>query len=144
MRRFVLRRIEDVNGVSGTGVVVEGVQFSDGTCAIRWLSDYPSTTHHDSIVNVIAVHGHGGKTVVEWLDSEQGTVTVPVVMGWSNSDTGPEALRLYALDAGDAPRWAKPHARVAETAIREAVGVREGVRGVVILELNRGTATPHE
>jgi len=68
IRRFQLRRIEDVNGVSGTGIVVEGVQFSDGACAIRWVSRTPSTTHHDSIDNVIAVHGHDGKTVVEWID----------------------------------------------------------------------------
>lgn len=30
MRRFELHREEDVSGVSGTGVVAEGVAFSDG------------------------------------------------------------------------------------------------------------------
>lgn len=134
MRRFILRRTEDVNGVSGTGVVVEGVQFSDGACAIRWTSAYPSTTHHDSIENVIAVHGHGGKTVAEWLDPvEDAALTIPAKLGWSNSDTGPEEMRLYALDAGESPRWAKPHARTVETALRETPHWREGLRVAVVV-----------
>jgi len=140
LRRFVLRRLEDVNGVSGTGVVVEGVQFYDGACAIRWCSEYASTTHHDSIENVVAVHGHNGKTVVEWIDPDESeTVTVPVKLGWSNPDTGPEGMRLYALDAGDQPRWAKPHARVAETALLAYGGLHEGCRGVVIMNRQRGS-----
>jgi hypothetical protein len=138
VRRFVLRRLEDVNGVSGLGVVVEGVQFSDGACAIRWISGTPSTTHHDTVENVIAVHGHNGKTVLEWIDpAPAASVTIPVKLGWSNPDTGPESMRLYALDAGDQPRWAEPHARVAETAIRELVGLNEGARGVLVMETER-------
>ena len=30
MNSFILRRLEDVSGVSGTGVVAEGVEFSNG------------------------------------------------------------------------------------------------------------------
>lgn len=133
MRRFILRRTEDVNGVSGTGVVVEGVQFGDGACAIRWASAYPSTTHHDSIENVIAVHGHEGRTVVEWLDPAAPLAVIPARLGWSNPDTGPEEMRLYALDAGDSPRWAKPHARTVETAIRETAHWVEGTRATVVV-----------
>jgi len=44
VRRFHLRRIEDESGVSGTGIVTEGIQFSDGTCAMRWMTDTSSTT----------------------------------------------------------------------------------------------------
>lgn len=68
MRRFVLNRKEDVSGVSGTGVVVEGVEFTDGTVAIRWLGDRPSTVYWDNMTNALGVHGHEGKTVVEWID----------------------------------------------------------------------------
>lgn len=58
---------------------------------------------------------------------------LPCTLGWSNPDTGPENVRLYALDAGPSPRWAKPHARVAETAIREHDGgMREGDRYLVV------------
>ena len=68
MRRFNLTRIEDESGVSGTGKVVEGVQFSSGQVALTWLADLTSIAIHESIENVIAIHGHDGKTVLEWID----------------------------------------------------------------------------
>jgi len=43
-RTFVLHRDEDVSGVSGTGVVAEGVVFSDGAVVVRWLGKHASTT----------------------------------------------------------------------------------------------------
>ncbi|MEV6283419.1 hypothetical protein [Kribbella sp. NPDC051770] len=71
-RRFRLMRHEDVSGVSGTGAVAEGVQFTDGAVALRWYGDYPTTTVWDGIESVIAIHGHGGATEVEWLDPDPG------------------------------------------------------------------------
>lgn len=70
MRRFRLVRREDVTGVSGTGVVAEGVEFSDGVVAVRWSSRWPTSVvfHDRGMAGVEAVHGHGGSTVVEWLD----------------------------------------------------------------------------
>jgi hypothetical protein len=56
---------------------------------------------------------------------------VAAKLGWSNPDTGPEPLRLYATDRGDSPRWASPHARTVETALIE-YGVEEGARAVVV------------
>ncbi len=67
-RLFYLWRIEDATGTSGTGFVAEGVQFSDGVCALRWLTDYSSTCTYASIADVTAIHGHGGKTRVMWED----------------------------------------------------------------------------
>lgn len=64
MRTFRLVRSQDVSGVSGTGVVAEGVEFSDFTCAIRWLSKTPSLEFHGTIKDMIAIHGHGGKIQV--------------------------------------------------------------------------------
>lgn len=63
-RLFSLHRDEDETGVSGTGVVAEGIEFSDGTVALRWLSDWPtSVVFHDRGIDAVrAVHGHGGKT----------------------------------------------------------------------------------
>jgi len=52
-------------------------------------------------------------------------------LGWSNPDTGPTSLRLYALDQGDQPRWTQPHARVAEMPLIEA-GAHEGSRYVLL------------
>ncbi len=68
LKRFVLNRKEDVAGISGTGIVVEGVQFSNGKVALTWLGEHQSVVFWDNMDDVIATHGHNGKTVVEWID----------------------------------------------------------------------------
>jgi hypothetical protein len=68
MRRFTLQRHEDVTGVSGTGFVAEGVQFSDGTVVVRWRGEHATTTVHASFASVEAIHLHVGKTSVDWLE----------------------------------------------------------------------------
>lgn len=78
-RRFNLVRTEDVTGISGTGTVGEGVEFSDGTVALRWLDSgvseanrergvRPTTVLHESVGSVLALHGHNGATVIEMVD----------------------------------------------------------------------------
>lgn len=67
-RRFVLVRHEDPTGVSGTGEVAEGVEFSDGWVVVHWPSEYPSSSVHLSVDDVRCVHGHNGDTEVHWLD----------------------------------------------------------------------------
>lgn len=69
-RRFRLKRIEDESGVSGTGYVAEGIKFSDGQTVINWLTDTRSIGIYHSVVEMIYIHGHGGKTVIEWVDEE--------------------------------------------------------------------------
>lgn len=72
MRPFVLYRVEDSTGVSGTGVVAEGVEFSDGRVALRWcVGEHRSTVMWDSIASVRAIHGHDGKTKVTWGDETE-------------------------------------------------------------------------
>ena len=69
MKRFELHRDEDLTGVSGTGVVAEGVVFTGGKTAVAWLSGpHRTVTLHESITSVEAIHGHGGRTRVVWLD----------------------------------------------------------------------------
>lgn len=65
-------------------------------------------------------------------------LVVPCVLGWSNPGTGPESLRLYALDQGQSPRWARPKERVPEAALVEA-GAGEGWRCVVVAVGDRYT-----
>lgn len=69
-RRFELHRDSDVTGVSGTGVVAEGIAFTDGTVALRWKSEWPtSVVFHDRGVEAVQhIHGHGGATRLVWLD----------------------------------------------------------------------------
>lgn len=66
MRVFRLQRDEDVNGVSGTGVVAQGVEFDDGTVAMRWLSETATTTLYANSLDVERIHGHGGRTRIVW------------------------------------------------------------------------------
>lgn len=67
-RRFYLYRREDITGISGTGVVAEGIRFVDGTVALRWRTDKASTVVWASIEDALAIHGHGGATSVIWID----------------------------------------------------------------------------
>lgn len=67
-RRFHLYRDVDVSGISGTGKVAEGVEWSDGTVALRWLGDSPSSVHWDNLALVEKTHGHDGLTRVVWMD----------------------------------------------------------------------------
>lgn len=70
MRTFRLQRDKDLTGVSGTGVVAEGVQFTDGSVVLRWLGDIASTVHYDVIDHVRRIHGHDGWTRVRWDDED--------------------------------------------------------------------------
>lgn len=67
-RLFILYRVQDVSGVSGTGVVAEGVEFSDGTCVCRWTTETATTTVYDSIADVEYIHGHDGATKIIFED----------------------------------------------------------------------------
>lgn len=68
LRRFVLRRTTDVTGTSGTGIVAEGVQFTDGTVALRWRSFISSHVIYPNAKAAESVHSHGGATKIVWLD----------------------------------------------------------------------------
>lgn len=68
MRTFILYRVTDISGISGTGVVAEGVEFSDGVCVCRWTTDMATTTVYSSIQDVENIHGHDGATRIIFED----------------------------------------------------------------------------
>ena len=69
-RRFELHRDEDLTGVSGTGLVAEGVEFSDGVVAMRWMTLQASTAVYERGMEAVdAIHGHNGSTRIVILDS---------------------------------------------------------------------------
>ncbi len=64
MRPFWLQRVEDESGVSGVGLVAEGVVFSSGWCALTWLTGHKSVAFYPSLEEIEAIHGHNGKTKI--------------------------------------------------------------------------------
>jgi len=69
MKRFLLERLTDVSGVSGIGIVAEGVAFTDGSAVIHWIAgEHHSTVVWPAIEGVEAIHGHGGATQIVWID----------------------------------------------------------------------------
>ena len=58
MRLFTLRREEDVSGVSGTGVVLEGTLFSTGVVVVHWLTPPPrgSIAIFDTLDQLLSIH----------------------------------------------------------------------------------------
>lgn len=72
--RFRLWRITDSSGVSGKGWVAEGVRFSDGTAAMRWLTNVATTAVAASIDHFNYIHGHGGHTRIAWIDNREFSV----------------------------------------------------------------------
>ena len=67
-RRFVLIRKKDINGISGTGIVAEGIQFADGEIVMRWFGDLTSIEIHKNMQMMLKIHGHEGASQVHWID----------------------------------------------------------------------------
>lgn len=68
MRRFHFHRVEDESGVSGVGIIAEGVVFTDGTVALRWITKFKSTAIYNNMDECEKIHGHNGKTKIIWKD----------------------------------------------------------------------------
>ncbi len=73
-RWFILSRGNDESGVSGTGNVLEGVEFTDGTVVLQWTSKPASTVVWRSFEDFWTVHvaSHPtNATVLTWDNGEQ-------------------------------------------------------------------------
>ena len=73
MCRFYLVRTEDVSGVSGTGIVAEGIVFSSGKAVLSGVTALTSVAVYDSLQELEAIHGHDGRTKIEWVDEMEAT-----------------------------------------------------------------------
>jgi hypothetical protein len=68
-RSFLLVRHRDVSNVSGTGVVAEGTEWTDGSASLRWRGEHATTTFFETgLRSILAVHGHDGQTEIMFLD----------------------------------------------------------------------------
>lgn len=74
-RMFHLIREVDVLGVSGTGVVAEGVCFSDDRVVLNWFwssvnedMSHAGLAIYDNLRDCLKIHGHEGSTTIAWDD----------------------------------------------------------------------------
>lgn len=109
MRRFLLVRDEDVSGMSGTGHVAQGVEFWDGKCAIHWMTEVRSTAIYESVEEVEFVHGHNGRTKVEWVDTPKRIAEVQayrdalerIAREWQQGESMENAMRQIMVTLGE-------------------------------------------
>ena len=69
MKRFYLRRLVDETGISGIGIIAEGIEFSNLQVILCWRTFTSSIGVYRNIEDMIRIHGHNGKTIIEWIDS---------------------------------------------------------------------------
>ncbi|MGW4889625.1 hypothetical protein [Streptomyces murinus] len=74
---FIVQRDQDVTGISGEGIVAEGVRFSDGWAVTHWLDRPPMNEpktevwHNPGTEPFEKISGHGGRTRIVWADEDQ-------------------------------------------------------------------------
>jgi hypothetical protein len=76
MKVYYLRRDEDVSGNSGCGRVAQVAEFDDGTTVLHWnlganQSGVASTEVFGSVSDLLRVHGHNGRSVLEPIQGER-------------------------------------------------------------------------
>jgi len=76
IRTFTVCRRVDETGVSGEGVVIEGVVLGTGQCIVHWLYPPPrgGIAIFDSMTDFIRVHIEphpSNKTIITYQDGEQ-------------------------------------------------------------------------
>lgn len=76
IRSFTVCRQHDETGVSGEGVIIEGVVLGTGQCIVHWLYPPPrgGIAIFDSMTDFIKVHIEphpSNKTIITYQDGEQ-------------------------------------------------------------------------
>jgi len=76
IRTFTIARQYDETGVSGVGVVIEGVTLATGQAIIHWLTPAPrgAIAIFDSMDDFIKIHikpHPGNASILTWDDGEQ-------------------------------------------------------------------------
>jgi hypothetical protein len=81
MKLYYLCRKEDVSGMSGIGHIAEVAEFDDGSVVVRWIASMNaahinSTTIFNSMSDLLRIHGHGGRTIVELVADSDHVVRI--------------------------------------------------------------------
>jgi len=72
IRPFVLNRFEDETGISGTGKVAHGAVLPSGKVVIEWTTDNKTIEIFKDIEEMMSLHGHNGKTQIEYTKEVSG------------------------------------------------------------------------
>ena len=106
MRRFTMGRQFDVSGVSGTGIVLEGVLFSTGVVVIHWLTPPPrgSISVFDSLEQFLSIHVRphpDNLTVLTFEDGEE--LLCSAAGAGTEADEGGRVAGAVLAAAGEGP-----------------------------------------
>jgi hypothetical protein len=91
-RRFVIERKEDPTGVSGTGPVIDGVLWPDGTVSVRWRGDDPSFVNWLSLAAAERIHCFGGHSRIVWIDKD--VADMPADVYYRATYDGPDRVTM--------------------------------------------------
>ena len=96
IQTFTVARQADESGVSGEGVVIEGVLLATGQCIAHWLYPRPkgSIAIFDSMNDFITVHikpHPGNRTIITYDDGEQERYGLVIEEEKSNENNEVEA-----------------------------------------------------
>ncbi len=128
IRIGVIRRHEDVHGVSGTGVVAEVIEFSDGSAVARWLGKDAMSNVAAGVKNITNVHGHGGKMEIEWLwEQEPDADPMDAVFAKKIAEAGGSTGTAPSLGASGAAEKDAEAEAIAEELVEEAAELQERV-----------------
>lgn len=64
LQQFYLLRTKDISGVSGCGIIAQGVIFSSNRCVVEWKMPFMTITIFSNIEELKMIHSHGGATKV--------------------------------------------------------------------------------
>jgi len=67
MKQFYLNRVEDVSGVSGTGIIAFGMILPSGRVVMEWQTTHKSIAIYDSIDEIQLLHAHKDKTYIVFV-----------------------------------------------------------------------------
>ena len=124
---FVLRRHEDVTGVSGTGIVADGALFpaaGHSKAVVRWRGERGSTVVWDNLRHVQEIHGHDGRTTVELIPVGELIAALKAVAAIGPAEVIPMA-QADDFDHGQVAGWNEALAEVRQ-AITDAIEALHG------------------
>lgn len=66
-KSFVLNRKIDESGMSGTGIIAEGVELPNGQCIMWWIKPPHSIQIYLNKEALLWIHGHGEKKTTDFV-----------------------------------------------------------------------------